>query len=346
MLNKIRIRTEKELKNYVKELDKYRSLDKSSALLLKGIKDFVLRPGKRLRPVLFVVGYRGFSKKQANGLYRSALSLEMFHDFMLVHDDIIDKSSLRRGKPAMHTLFNNFLKKYREAKFNGQDLAIVAGDIMYALALDAFLSIKEEADRKEKALKKLIEAALRTGSGEFGELLYGLKDINRITKEDIYRIYDFKTAYYTFAYPLVMGAILGGAKTKEINLLTRYGLCLGRAFQIKDDILGMFGKQKEIGKSILTDLKEVKKTLLVWYAYNNADRTTQEKMKDIFKIKNPGMAQLSAMRQIMNETGALKYAKKEISRLQKEALSILRGLKMKIKYKNILNAYCKQILNA
>ena len=103
---------------------------------------------------------------------------------MLIHDDIIDKSDKRRGKPAMHALLRNSLIQNNKIKFNGEDLAIVVGDVMYAMALDAFLAIRENLRRKESALKKLFLAALYTGSGEFIELLLGIKKIEKVAKTD------------------------------------------------------------------------------------------------------------------------------------------------------------------
>jgi geranylgeranyl diphosphate synthase type I len=237
MILGIKNKIERELDAYIHGVDGMYSLKRISPVLFKNIKDFLRRGGKRIRPILFVVGYLGFAKKARPGLYRSALSLELLHDFMLVHDDIIDKAGTRRGRPAMHAMFKDYLDRNRNIKFTCQDLAMVAGDVIYALALEAFLSVEEDRERKEAALKKLIEAALYTGSGEFIELFAGIKSLDKITKEEIYKIYDFKTANYTFASPMAIGATLAGADKRQIDLLFKYGLYLGRAFQIKDDIL-------------------------------------------------------------------------------------------------------------
>ena len=196
MLLKIRKRLDRELARFLRDLDKEYGVKKISPLLSAYIREFVQRKGKRIRPLLFVVAYLGFAKKEAPGLYTSALSLELLHDFMLVHDDIIDKSDIRRGKPSLHRMFNAYLSRYKNLKFSGQDLAIVAGDVMYAIAIHAFLAIKENMPRKEMALKKFIRAAIYTGSGEFIELLCGIKDIANTSRQDIYNIYDFKTANY------------------------------------------------------------------------------------------------------------------------------------------------------
>jgi len=344
MFLKIKIRVEKELSAYVRSIDELYSLHKLSPILFKSIKEFICRDGKRVRPILFCIGYLGFSKKTPQGLYRSALSLELLHDFLLVHDDIIDKSDTRRGKPSMHKLLNNYLLKDQKAKFSGEDLSIVAGDVLYAMALDAFLAIKENARRKENALKKLITAALYTGSGEFIELLLGIKKIEKITREDIYKIYDHKTANYTFASPLTMGAILAGAKPNQIEKLSSYGLLLGRAFQIKDDIIGTFGKEKETGKSNLTDIKEAKRTLLVWYAFNHAGRKDKLIIKKIMESKFTRNSELFKMRQIIVNTGALAYARNQIGYLFSKAQKQLNGLKMDKRYTQALDEFSQEIL--
>ena len=100
MILNIKNRIEKELRKYIVEVNKTYDLSGISPLLYQRIKEFILRDGKRIRPILFCIGYLGFADKAAPGLYRSAVSIELLHDFMLIHDDIIDKSHLRRSKPS------------------------------------------------------------------------------------------------------------------------------------------------------------------------------------------------------------------------------------------------------
>lgn len=345
MLIKIKNRIEKEIPVYLDRLNKACRLSRGSPLLFNTIREFALRGGKRLRPVLFIIGYLGHTKKPAAGLYTCALSIEFLHDYMLVHDDIIDKSDTRRGKPAMHKALDNHLKKYRRIKFNGQDLAIVAGDVIYAVSIHSFLSIKEDPYRKEAALRKFIEAAIYTGSGEFIELVCGAKNIKDISKEEIFRVYDYKTACYTFAAPLAMGAILAGASKSESERLFRYGIYLGRAFQIKDDILGMFGQENKIGKSMLTDLREAKKTFLIWLAYNISGSIIKKEIRKILAKPDAGKNDLLRMRDIMTSSGALESAKNEIQQLIKRSQRELARSTMSIEYKNSLNAYSQKILN-
>jgi geranylgeranyl diphosphate synthase type I len=343
--NKIRKKIDSELARFTCKMDKIYPLRKISPLLSKETKDFILRKGKRLRPILFVIGYLGFAKKPAPNLYRAAVSLELLHDFLIIHDDIIDKSDMRRGKPSMHKRLENYLSSHKNIKFDGQDLSLVVGDIMYAMAIHAFLSIKEDVARKERALKRFVEAAINTGAGEFAELLYGIKDIKDITKQDVYKIYDLKTAFYSFAAPLSTGAILAGANRVEAERLFKSGMCLGRAFQIKDDILGIFADEKKTGKSSLTDLQEGKKTILIWRAYNNSNMKDRLYIRRILSKGKVTRTDLLKIRKILAASGALDYAKKEISLFSKKAEAFLEPSVMRSKYKNLLRDYTKELLD-
>ena len=345
VFSKIKDRVEAELIDYLQNLDRRYSLSKISPLLFKTLKDFVLRPGKRVRPVLFIIGYLGFARKACANLYKAAISFELLHDFMLVHDDIIDKAAIRRGRPSVHKMLDNYLKRFKEIKFNGQDLAIIAGDVMSAMAMDAFLSIKERATLKEKALKMFIEAGIYTEAGEFLELLTSVKEIEKITRQAIYRIYDYKTAYYSFAYPLSCGATLAEAGRSQIDRLYKYGIYLGRGFQVKDDILGMFGEEKKTGKSSLTDLQEAKKTTLIWYAYNNSDQKNRLSIKKILTKDKVDREDLLKMRRIITASGALDYARKDIGNFSRKACLAIKSSGMRAKYKTFLINYSRQLLS-
>lgn len=338
-------RIESELANYIRDIDRLYSLNRTYGPLFRHIKEFISRKGKRIRPILFTIGYLGYAKKPAPGLYRSALSMELLHDFLLVHDDIIDKSSTRRGKPSMHAMLNKYLSAYKNVKFSGEDLAIVIGDVIYAMALHAFLSIKEKPQQKEMALEKFIDAAFYTGCGEFIEILYSARGIDKIKKEDIYKIYDLKTANYTFASPLAIGATLAGAPDKEVNRLFQYGLCLGRAFQIQDDILGIFSEEKEIGKSNLTDLQEAKKTILIWHAYRNASAKDKTIIKNTLTKKSVTSNDLLNIRKVILDSRSLNFARNEIDTLINKATGLNRISAMKPRYKKSLDTFSKEMLS-
>ncbi|MBM3255484.1 MAG: hypothetical protein FJZ08_04210, partial [Candidatus Omnitrophica bacterium] len=186
--------------------------------------------------------------------------------------------------------------------------------------------------------------AMYTGTGEFIELLCGAKELGRIKKAEIYQVYDFKTAYYSFASPLAIGAILAGAKEKQVDKIFRYGVSLGRAFQIKDDIISIFNTEKSTGKPSLTDLQEGKKTLLVWHAWQNSSEKERSIIKRVFTKRLVDKKDLLTMRRIIRDSGALDSTREEIKTLANEAQNYNSASGIKPKYQNLLNKYCNQIL--
>ena len=344
MLNEIKNKIDRTMMRYVRQIDKAYTLKKISPILSHHIKEYVSRKGKRVRSTLFVVSYHGYAKNPKPGLYTSALALELLHNFMLIHDDIIDRSALRRGKPAMHTMLDKHLTPYRNLKFNGSDLGIVIADVIYAMAIDAFLSIRENPVQKEAALKKFVEAAIFTGSGEFIEMLAGAKPIEQITLAEIYKIYDLKTAYYTFCSPLTVGALLAGAPKGQITSLIEYGINVGRAFQINDDILDMCASETQTGKSALTDIKESKKTLLIWQAYRKTSPANRRVMQRIFDKPRSNARDLETVRAIVESSGSIDFARAQIRQLVRAADISVSRLTMKPRYRKLLSTYPSHIL--
>jgi geranylgeranyl diphosphate synthase type I len=183
-----------------------------------------------------------------------------------------------------------------------------------------------------------------TGAGEFIELVLGLKDLKQIKKEDIYKVYDYKTAYYSFASPLATGAILAGVNRPQVEKIFDYGIYLGRSFQIKDDILGIFGDESEIGKPLLTDLKEGKKTILVYHAYRNSKARQRAQIQNILSKENAGKKDLLSMRRIITGSGALELAWKEINHFAGKARRLIGSSGMRQGYKKALIDFSFKIL--
>jgi geranylgeranyl diphosphate synthase type I len=217
---------ETALKALFRDIDRRYRLKHTSPILFKALREFVLRPGKRVRPFLFMLAYTGFTPRRTfsrHRLARAAASIELLHDFMLIHDDVIDASDLRRGKPTLHRVFNRHVRPEDGARL-GTELAIVAGDILYAVAIETLLEIDEAPARKVAALKELAAAAASTGVGEFIDVVSGHRAIDRIREKEILFTYTQKTARYTFSAPLVMGALLAGASGAQTKKLHDLGI--------------------------------------------------------------------------------------------------------------------------
>ena len=338
MLDKFREQLDRNMPLLLSDARKTRGFGRVSPILFAGIEDFTTRGGKKIRPLLFLISYLGYTQKSGaavKGLYRSALAVELLHDFLLVHDDVIDKSALRRGKPTLHRVYNSRLGE-RPSSGLGADLAIVAGDIIFALAVEALMTINERPSRKERALGEFTKAAALTGAGEFMDVVNGRMNINRISRKDVFMTYDLKTARYTFISPLVMGAILGGAGAAELKKLSELGLLLGRAFQILDDLLDMFSSRKALGKPTLSDLGESKKTLLVWEAYRRLGPKDRKNLKRFLEKEKKTHADLLKFRKLIKMSGAHEYCENMVKRLLKESDASIDGLKMKRAQKAML----------
>lgn len=310
MIEELKQQIDKSLKDFLLRIKKEYKLHLVHPILFESIHDFSLRKGKRIRPLLLILSYKGYSPPHSRipqSLFNASTCMELLHNFMLIHDDIIDRSDLRRGKPTLHNILKKAIRTKNQQKL-GSDLSIIAGDIVYALAIDAFLSIHEEPYRKEEALKYFIKTAAFTAMGEFIDILHGVQNVRDIKEKDVFLNYTLKTARYTFECPLVVGAILAGADKKDIAKLSQLGIMIGQAFQIQDDIIGIFGSQRMIGKSILSDLAEFKKTLLVCHAYRHLKREERKAFLEYFAKNKKSYRDLVAIRKIFIGAGSLHYS--------------------------------------
>ena len=338
MIDRLRQKIDVSLETFMERVKKDYKLQLVSPVLYESVREFILRPGKRIRPLLLILSYKGYclpKKRVHPSLYNASTCIELLHNFMLIHDDIIDRSNLRRGKPTLHKLLAKTVKTKEQEKL-GSDLGIIAGDIVYALAIDAFLSIKEAPLRKERALKYFIQTAAFTAMGEFIDTIHGVEKLAKIKEKDVFLNYTLKTARYTFDCPLVTGAILAGAKDDDIDRLSDLGILIGQAFQIQDDIIGIFGSQKNIGKSILSDLAESKKTILVCHAYKHLKNAEKRDFLNFFNKPQKTYQDLLTIRKIFVKTGSLHYSLGEIKKRVEKTLQLLDKLRMHPKYKNVI----------
>jgi len=338
MIEQLRKNIDSSLASFLEKVKKEYKLHLASPLLFNSIREFSLREGKRLRPLLLILTYKAYSPKNktiAKELYNASTCMEFLHNFMLIHDDIIDRSDLRRGKPTLHKILAKTAPSSDPDKL-GIDLGIIAGDIVYALAIDAFLSINEPLDRKERALKYFIQTAAFTAMGEFIDTVFAVKKISEVSEKDVYLNYTLKTARYTFDCPMVTGAILAGAPEADIKKLSEYGLLIGQAFQIQDDIIGIFETEKNIGKSILSDLAESKKTILVSHAFAHLKGKAKADFLKIYAKKTKTLKDLETVKKIFVEAGSLEYALKAVNTRLAKAEKILLTLKMHPEFRMIL----------
>lgn len=345
MINKLKAKLDSELIVFTEQINKKYSDAENVKIVFDTLQEYVLRNGKRVRPIMFLSAYHGFCNKSPEHLYQTALAVEILHDFMLIHDDLLDRSDMRRGKPSLHKIFEEKILEYPNKNFTGEDLALLAGDILYALAIENFLLIDEDPQNIQEALKIFAETVTRTGLGQFIEIINSAKNIEDIELEDIYSVYDKKTAFYTFVCPLLTGAKLAGASQQEQNILTEYGTALGHAFQINDDIIGIFSTEKEIGKSTVSDIAESKKTILVWHAFNNSCSTDKIELQRIFNLAQLSEDDIFSFKSIVSKTKSVEYAKEQATRFINQAREAINQSNIKDAYRDLLLSYTDKVMN-
>lgn len=254
--------------------------------------------GKRLRAFLVKTGYELFGKESDDNILLPALSYEVFQTAILAHDDIIDKSEQRRFKPSMYVKFGG--------DHDGISKAIFCADMGLVCALDMIEKSDFAPQIKNNAVVHQNKIFVSTMAGELFD--FELSKSDTCTLEDIIGMYLMKTAPYTVSGPLVLGAILSGEGKDTQDKLFEYGNLVGTAFQIKDDILGIFSSADTTGKSDLSDMREGKKTVLSLHFIQNATDVDKEKFDKIYGNENSNENDLEMIKNLFVKSGSLEFA--------------------------------------
>jgi geranylgeranyl diphosphate synthase type I len=191
--------------------------------------------GKRLRPLLCILAYLGYAENLPAGIWRAVAGLELFHTFALIHDDLVDRSRERRGRASMAVRLERCFRGGRREAAAGSDLALLAGDTLFAYAMETFVGLDLPPARVMQALRVVLTTAVATGCGAFAEVVYRSRG-RTIPKRELLSLFDRKTGAYSFVCPLQVGALLAGAPDDQRVKLATCGRQLGRAFQIRDDV--------------------------------------------------------------------------------------------------------------
>jgi len=325
------------LRKYFQE--KIRQSNKYPSLIHRFYKDLFdfTSGGKNLRAFLVWLGYRLADGQKVEKVLPVSLAIELLHSFLLIHDDIIDQSDTRRGKPTIHKRYEKFFGPsalLRASKHYGMSQAIVLGDIACFEALGLVSSSGFTDSQKVACQKRIINSIIETGYGEALDVEYSNKGTDL---KAIKQMTELKTAKYTFVGPLTIGAILGETSKSQINALTKFGLLLGMAFQLQDDILGIFGDEKIIGKSILSDLREGKNTLLVHKAKEMAKAKDRLELEQTWGQRQANVQDLKKVRQIIMKSGALAWVDKEKKRLTASAIIYVKKITKSQKLQKVVN---------
>lgn len=309
------------LEQFFADVPNVLSLDLSEQSIdtLKKIEAYSLRPGKRIRGALacFAYDYVTGQKLGKTGI-QAAVALELVQNYLLIVDDVMDRSVLRRGEPTIHELYLAEQKQVPKDTHLSNMLAVNAGLITQHLVNIALMQVDEAASRVQQATLLMHKNIVATG---FGQIDDACQQVGKpFSEEDILRKYTLKSGYYTFVNPLQLGLVLGGHNDpKTLREITDFGLTAGLAFQLKDDLLGIFASSDTTGKPNTDDIEEGKYTLLIQYALQNATEDEQKVLKDILGKPGTTDAQVKTVQEILENSGAKQHVEGAIAAYADEA---------------------------
>ncbi|MEV1288077.1 polyprenyl synthetase family protein [Micromonospora sp. NPDC049679] len=268
------------------------------------LRRFVLAGGKRLRPMFCYWGWRGAGRPDSPEIVAAAAALELFHAFALIHDDIMDGSDWRRGEASVHRLFADLhtrLSWRGDPGAYGRSAALLCGDLCATWADQMFHESGIPADQLRQGYAVYAHMRTEVIAGQYLDLVSGVGDGSVASALTVIRM---KAARYTVTRPLQIGAGLAGAGEELQAAYAAFGDPLGDAFQLRDDVLGVFGDPAVTGKSVLDDLREGKPTVMMALARARADRGQADRLRALFG--NPGLDGDGAeeLRAIIVATGA------------------------------------------
>lgn len=283
--------------------------------------------GKRLRPVLTLMATEVFDVNCKKAL-DAATAVEVFHNFSLIHDDIMDDAPLRRGNETVHEKWNI-------------NTGILSGDAMLILAYQYFEGYEPAVFRELAQL--FSKTALEVCEGQQYDVDFETRD--DVTIAEYLKMIEYKTAVLVAA-ALKMGAIVAGTSYENANSIYDFGLNLGIAFQLQDDYLDAFGNPETFGKQVGGDIIENKKTYLYLKAMEFASSSEKEQLLHLFSIQpNDNSDKIDSVKQIFNQTGASAATQKAIETFTLKALETLNKMNISTEKKEILKTFAENLMN-
>ncbi|MGA4507092.1 polyprenyl synthetase family protein [Propionibacteriaceae bacterium G1746] len=296
--------------------------------------------GKRFRPAFCYWGHVAVAgvPDPDEWLLTASASLDVLHVSALVHDDVMDASDTRRGVPAAHRQFEAWHAQSGgrgESGAFGRAGAILLGDLLLVWSGEMFAHADLPPATRDRASRLLEAMRAEVTCGQFLDIVSQTRllstgdplDPERLREEldRVYRVVDYKSARYSVRHPLQIGAALGGADEVTLARLADYGSLVGRAFQFRDDLLGVFGDEAVTGKPAGDDLREGKRTVLVAHALAKAPRARAEQLDAMLGDPDLDSAAIDTAREIIVEAGADVAVEQEISDSVDRALTALEG---------------------
>lgn len=279
---------------------------------LQKVKDCVT-DGKMIRGILVLLSAQMHQRAIDDEVYATAAAIEIFHTGLLIHDDIMDNDFKRRNKDSV---FYQYMKegeslKTKNSLLYGQSMGLCVGDICFFLGFEIISTHITNTDILRTIIQEISIEFQHVGPAQMADTAHGMTSIEP-DEEEIYRKYIYKTAHYSFSVPLVVGSLF--TQQTHSTLLKQFGEDIGIIFQLKDDDLGIFGNEQEIGKQIGSDIRENKKTLLRWYTFKNAIGKDKQQLLTIFGKSTISSDELRFVRECVEKYQGRILIKREIDK--------------------------------
>jgi geranylgeranyl diphosphate synthase type I len=323
LLGDFQQRLETELDDFLRgRIESAAAFGESTRELTEPLREFVGRGGKRLRPALVHFACR------AAGGERKDLSVEMavelLHTYLLIHDDIMDRAESRRGGISAHRHFEGHHRTsgwHGSAERHGEAAAILLGDLASSYATGLFLSSSANPRHDGRVSRCFSEMCSEVVVGQYLEITAPQRA--DLVRDDLLSILRLKSGRYSVERPIQLGALLGSAPDDLLDALSRYGLALGEAFQLQDDLLGVFGNREEVGKPVGGDLSEGKRTILVSLSLDRASESEREAIVACLQRENPPGDEIDRVQEIIERVGARRTVEDMVGeRLERSAAEL------------------------
>jgi geranylgeranyl diphosphate synthase type I len=287
---------------------------------------FIIEGGKRFRPIFAYLGYLGAGGEESASITRACSALELVHVCALMHDDVMDGSDTRRSAPAIHRYFESL---HRSANYQGDAekfgvaAAILLGDLALVWADRLLIESGISDSQLIASLPLFTEMREELMSGQYLDVLEGALATASIERS--LKIARYKSGKYSIERPLHFGAALAGGSAGILASYSEYGLPLGEAFQLRDDLLGVFGDPKITGKPAGDDLREGKRTVLIAMAVESSTDKAREELGNSLGRSDLSLSQIDSLREIITKSGAVERCEQLIADLRDKALLALQN---------------------
>ncbi|HEX6340128.1 polyprenyl synthetase family protein [Umezawaea sp.] len=320
--------------------------------LVGELSALVLRGGKRLRPAFAWWGWRAAGGDadgpRARTTVRALVALELLQGCALVHDDVMDRSTTRRGSPTAHVVFATRHQRARwagESRLYGDSAAILVGDLALAWADDALVTAGLDGPALARAWVPWQAMRTEMMAGQHLDLLAGARREESL--EQALRVARYKTAAYTVERPLHLGAALADSPPDLVDALREFGRDIGVAFQLRDDLLGVFGDSTVTGKPVGDDVREGKRTPLMAVAIGLARASGRDdavrRLRSCLEGRNLTDGALAEVRELLHDLGAVGAVEEQIAVLTTSALHALDQTTMTASARTTLRRLATQV---